>query len=233
MTRPRLLDLFCGAGGASAGYAAAGWDVTGVDLDPAALSRYPFRAVRADAMQAIAGGIELDAFDAIHASPPCQAYSVTRHSHKLPHSESLEDVLPALADWGERTGRPWVVENVPGSPIRGALVLCGTEFGLSAVDSAGRTVRLQRHRLFASNVHLWGAGGCHCAAYRGRSIVGVYGGGAFDNTGGKARGGRTADTSTARTLLGVPWMTHTQMTQCVPPAYTRHIGQQLLEAWAA
>lgn len=228
----RLLDLFCGAGGASAGYAAAGYDVVGVDLDRTALARYPFTAVRADAMQALAGGVDLDAFDAIHASPPCQAYSITRHTHNRVHPDLLPAVVSALADWGVRTGRPWVVENVPGAPMPGALTLCGTEFGLSATDTDGSTVHLKRHRLFLSNVHLWGAGGCHCAAYRGRSIAGVYGGGTSDNRRVPGRGGYSPNADVGRALLGVPWMTQRQAAQSIPPAYTRHIGEQLLGAVA-
>jgi DNA (cytosine-5)-methyltransferase 1 len=227
------LDLFCGAGGASAGYAAAGYDVTGVDLDPLALSRYPFRGVRADAMQALAGGIDLDAFDAIHASPPCQAYSVTRHAHDVTHPDLVPAVVAALTAWGDRTGRPWIVENVEGAPLAGSLTLCGTEFGLTATDETGRELHLKRHRLFASNVHLWGAGGCHCNAYRGRSLAGMYAGGPANRPDGtRKRGGHTPSADVGKRLLGVPWMTRAQASQAIPPAYTRHIGEQLLDGWA-
>ena len=117
----RLLDLFCGAGGCSVGYHRAGFtDIVGVDTNRAALRRYPYTAVRMDAMDALTGGIDLDQFDAVHASPPCQAYTAgTRASRakgsNKTHPDLLAPVVQSLTDWGNRTGRPWVVENVPWS----------------------------------------------------------------------------------------------------------------------
>jgi len=153
--RPRLLDLFCCEGGAGKGYAEAGFEVFGVDLfrhkdergrlvGPTQ-SRYPFPSHQGDALEFLAehGG----EFDAIHASPPCQAYSITKHSHGNTHPE-LVDVTRALL---VASGRPWVMENVPGAPMPGALVLCGSEFFLRAYDTDGRLLALRRHRLFESS----------------------------------------------------------------------------------
>jgi DNA (cytosine-5)-methyltransferase 1 len=228
--RPRLLDLFCCAGGAGAGYARAGFDVVGVDVDRLALRRYPGQAVRADALEVIAHW-NLAAFDAIHASPPCQTYSQTRHTHKASHPDLLGAVWQAL----EHVGIPYVVENVPGAPMPGALTLCGSEFGLRAVD-AGRVVTLRRHRLFVSNVHLWGAGGCSCAADRAAGrIAGAYGGGSTDLEHARTvrHGGYTPPTPVRAALLGIDWMTQAQLSQAIPPAYTTFIGGQLLEHLAA
>ena len=112
----RLLDLFCGAGGASMGYHRAGFDVVGVDIDRLALRRYPFPAVRADALAVLAGAVlDLDAFDAYAASPPCQTYSITRNTHHARHPDNLAAVWQAL----EALGRPYVVENVEGAPMPG------------------------------------------------------------------------------------------------------------------
>lgn len=233
MTRPVLLDLFHGAGGIADGYARAGFDVVGVDLNRAALRHSPHPTVQADAMAVLAGGvIDLSRVDAIHASPPCQAYSVTRHTHDNTHPDLLGPVVAALTAWGEATGRPWVVENVPGAPMPGALVLCGSEFGLRAHDPATGTVALRRHRLFLSNVHLWGAGGCTCAGDRAAGrIAGVYGGGSVDRSAGSApRGGYTPPPAVGLALLGLdrpmPWR---YLTQAIPPAYGAFIGEQLRE----
>jgi DNA (cytosine-5)-methyltransferase 1 len=134
MTRPRLLDLFCGAGGCSVGYHRAGFDVVGVDINPQ--PHYPYEFHQADAMS-----FPLDGYDAIHASPPCQHYAnVTawRGSHN-DHPDLLQPVRDRLTAWGGL----WVIENVPEAPIRPDFLLCGSQFGL----------RIQRHRAFETSWH--------------------------------------------------------------------------------
>jgi DNA (cytosine-5)-methyltransferase 1 len=154
VTRPRLLDLFCGAGGCSAGYAAAGFEVVGVDNEPH--PDYPFEFRLGDALEVLEDRAYLDGFDVVHASPPCQAYSKLAALHDEEHPELVEPVRDLLEAWGGR----YVIENVVGAPLRGALMLCGSEFGLGAVCVDGRRRQLRRHRLFESNVWLMGAGGC-------------------------------------------------------------------------
>lgn len=136
--RPRLLDLFCGAGGAALGYLSAGFDVIGVDLTPQ--PDYPARFILGDAVAYLREhGHE---FDAIHASPPCQTHStVTPLSHK---KTVHTDLIPPVRDLLLRLTVPWVIENVIGSPLRRDLVLCGTQFGLNSY----------RHRVFESNIAL-------------------------------------------------------------------------------
>jgi DNA (cytosine-5)-methyltransferase 1 len=231
--RPRLLDLFGCAGIGADGYAAAGFEVTSVDVDRAALRHNPHNPIQRDALEALQDDAFLAGFDAIHASPPCQAYSVTRHTHDAEHPDLLGPVLELL----RAQSLPWIVENVPGAPMPGALVLCGSEFGLRAWDERSkRTVALKRHRLFLSSVDLWGAGGCMCAADRhAQRIAGVYGGATRDHvTARTVRGGGYAvtDKHTAARLLGLerdepPPIRYQQ--QCIPPAYTRFLGEQLLE----
>ena len=219
MSRPRLLDLFCGAGGAAVGYHRAGFDVVGVDVKP--MKRFPFEFIQADAMT-----YPLDGFDVIHASPPCQAYSITKHSHGKWHP----DLLPATRERLQAWGGPYVIENVPGAPMPGALVLCGSEFGLDAIDN-GERVTLKRHRLFESNVWLMGAGGCSCIADRAAGrIAGVYGNGALTREHAKEYGGGYTPASevTRSELMGIDWMTGKELTQAIPPAYTQHVGEQLL-----
>ena len=121
MNRPRLLDLFSGAGGAAVGYHRAGFDVVGVDIEPQ--PHYPFEFHQADAMTFPSSG-----FDAIHASPPCQAFSIaakykgTAGRHK--------DLLTPTRTRLQAAGLPWVIENVPGAPMRADYLLCGCMFGL-------------------------------------------------------------------------------------------------------
>jgi len=129
-TRPRLLDLFCGAGGAGTGYHRAGFDVTGVDISPQ--PRYPFRFRLADALT-----FPLDGFDVIHASPPCQRYARVTAWRGDPggHPDLLRQVIARLSG----TDVPWIVENVPEALPEADLELCGSQFCLD----------VRRHRRFA------------------------------------------------------------------------------------
>lgn len=136
---PRLLDLFCGAGGAAMGYWRAGFEVVGVDIKPQ--PRYPFEMYCADALT-----FPIEGFDAIHASPPCQRYTQALNlnpSRRAEHPDLMEPTRERL----ERSGLPWVMENVPGAPMRDAFILCGTMFGLRTPCGA----ELRRHRLFETN----------------------------------------------------------------------------------
>src|SRR6266700_1704986 len=145
MTRPRLLDLFCGAGGAAMGYHRAGFDVVGVDIKPH--PDYPFPMIAMDALDALAGAVRLDRFDVIHASPPCQAYSALRVLNTATYPDLVKPVREGLRQWGG----PYVIENVPGAPLLNPVRLCGTEFGLTTRTDRHGQVWLKRHRLFESN----------------------------------------------------------------------------------
>src|SRR4051812_1654279 len=170
VTSPRLLDLFCGQGGAGEGYARAGFEVVGVDLEPQPRSPHTF--VQGDALEYVKANGHL--FDVIHASPPCQAYSITKHTHNVTHPDLVGPTRDALV----ATGLPYVIENVPGAPLLQPVTLCGTEFALPARDNDGRTLQLRRPRLFESNRFLLGAGGCMHGHPWG--VGGVYGGGSSD-----------------------------------------------------
>jgi DNA (cytosine-5)-methyltransferase 1 len=216
--RPRLLDLFCCQGGASMGYHRAGFDVVGVDC--AEQPGYPFEFHQGDALTYLADSYW--DFDAIHASPPCHDHSDLAHRTG---TDGTGDLLAATLDALARLDIPWVVENVEGAPMPGALVLCGTEFGLSAMTKTGRRW-LRRHRLFASNRLLMGAGGCSCSM---RPIVGVYGTGG----GGQMTRGYKSTKAEAEEALGIDWMDRYGLSQAIPPAYTEFIGAQLLDALRA
>jgi len=216
--RPRLLDLYSGAGGASMGYHLAGFDVTGVDNRPQ--PRYPFTFVQADALEYLKAHDH--EYDAIHASPPCQDHTALA---SITGGNGTGWMLAATRKLLQRLGRPYVIENVPGAAMPSAITLCGSEFGLTTRTERHGRVWLRRHRLFESNVFLMGAGGCNC--YRKLSVP-VYGRGAGGNR-VKLRG--TGLAQAAREVMGIDWMTRDELDQAIPPAYTRFIGDQLMAAF--
>lgn len=223
MSRPKLLDLFCCEGGAAQGYADAGFDVVGVDLEPRFAKRYPFEFHAADAIEFVKEhGHE---FDVIHASPPCQAYSITRHGHHRKHPELIEPTRDALV----ASGKVWVLENVAGAPLRDPLVLCWSMFNAdgSVVDDDGTPLRMERHRLFESNVPLVAPR----ADRHDRSVqvAGAYGGARRDKHEARhvRHGGYVPAKHVQEQLLGIDWMTQYGLHQSLPPAYTTWIGLQL------
>jgi DNA (cytosine-5)-methyltransferase 1 len=199
------------------GYHRAGFTVVGIDIDPQ--SEYPFEFHQADALAFLRE--HGHKFAAVHASPPCHDHSTLS---SLSGMDGTADLLDATREALARLPQPWVIENVAGArgAMREPLRLCGTEFGLQAEGWW-----LARHRLFESNVPLWGAGGCHCA---GRKIAGVYGhsdGPVYK----EGRKGWSAPSPLARELLGTPWITNRHaLAQAIPPAFTEFIGEQLLSA---
>ena len=207
----RLLDLFCGAGGAAMGYARAGFTVVGVDNRPQ--PNYPFEFVRADALEFCAAhGHE---FDAIHASPPCQAYSRIEHVVRAKLGDAAPrrvDLVAATRRVLRATGKPYVIENVPGAPLLDPIVLCGLMFGL----------RVLRHRLFESNVFIMAPPhpphrGVFTNAHAGVSGF-RYGATHICITGGNFIA------EDARAAMGIDWMSSKELTQAVPPAYTEWVG---------
>jgi len=201
--------------------------VTGVDHEKARGRHYPGTFVHADALDYLAEhGHE---YDAIHASPPCQAYSITRHSHKVEHPALLEPTRDLLATLDV----PWVIENVPGAPLDHPITLCGAYFNRVAVDEDGTRLVLRRHRLFESNVWVWPTP-CYCIAYRnlGFKVAGSYGGGSQTRAKAKVRrGGYTPGKDTRAVLLGIAFpMTWQGLADAIPPVYTQHIGDALLAA---
>lgn len=227
MNAPRILDLFCGEGGAAMGYHRAGFEVVGVDVDSRALRRYPFETIHADALDVLADTRFVAGFDAVHASAPCQAYSITRHTHGRVHPELIDPVREGLS----ASGLPYVIENVPGAPLRSPLLLCGSMFDLGAIDTDGTRLRLQRHRLFESNVFLFGPG-TDCRHDTRIQVGGVYGGGSSDHRNSGIRGGYSPAKKTAAALIGADWMTLHGLAQSIPPAYTEFIGTQLVDSLA-
>lgn len=215
----RLLDLFCCAGGAGAGYARAGFTVTGVDVEPQ--RRYPFAFLQRDVLTLSADWIR-EHFDAVHASPPCQGYTEMVAPGQVGAPRLIDETRALL----EATGLPWIIENVEGarSAMRSPLLLCGTMFGLGAQGH-----ELQRHRLFESNVDLATPSCAHSA----RPVIGVYGGHARNRSASNGNRGSTRDVwagghgVAASAALGIDWMTLAEMSEAIPPAYTEFLGVQL------
>jgi DNA (cytosine-5)-methyltransferase 1 len=218
--KPRLLDLFCGAGGCSVGYHRAGFtEIVGVDINPQ--PRYPFEFVQGDALEYLRQNGE--EFDAIHASPPCQHASDLRHMHKgKVYPELIEPTRELLI----KTGKPYVIENVEGAKLLEPLTLCGSAFGLGAWCNDGKWHQLRRHRLFECSFFFL----VRPCQHRGKP-VGVYGNGG----GNKARveaglvNGMTGTASERKEAMKIDWMTRAELSQAIPPAYTEFIGQRLME----
>jgi DNA (cytosine-5)-methyltransferase 1 len=209
--KPRLLDLFCGAGGSAVGYHRAGFDVVGVDNQPQ--PRYPFEFHQADALHVLNGwrvGFQEPyalSISAIHASPPCQAYSVTTRD-KTGHPDLVAEVRELL----ERTGLPYVIENVPGAPLREPVTICGSSLGL----------RVRRHRLFETN---WLLMVPPCAHGQQGQPVGVYGEGSAT---GQKRGRKASTEAEVLAVMEMPWADRKTATQAIPPVYTELVGHQLM-----
>lgn len=236
MTRPKMLDLFCCQGGASRGYADAGFDVYGVDIDPQ--PRYPYGFYQRDAIAAMQilnradvlpfvspdGHMQwlgLADFDAIHASPPCQSFlNLGAVNRALGREYEYPNLIGPTRDLLRESGLPYVIENVENAkahlvdPVR----VCGT--------GTGRPLR--RHRLFESNVAVTGIACAH-GAYREpkywtgwrpngerrlSTVVQVYG-----NAGGQHEWPKA---------MGIDWMDRHGFVEAIPPAYTEHIGRQLI-----
>lgn len=207
----KLLDLFCGVGGASVGYAKAGFELHGVDLKHG--KRYPFTYTRANVLDIIKDQEFIDQFDVIHASPPCQTHSITQHLRNAQgKSTNKVDLIPETRAALIASGKPYIIENVPGSPLINPVQLCGSSFNL----------KVRRHRLFESNMPLQGSVCDH--KKQGRPI-GVYGS-LNDEI---PQGGKTATTITeARNAMGMEWAIWSELVEAIPPTYTKYLGEQIV-----
>lgn len=207
----RLLDLFCGAGGAAMGYHRAGFDdIVGVDIKPQ--KHYPFAFVQADALEYVAEhGHE---FDAIHASPPCQRYS---HATPRNRRELYPDLVGATRNALNATGNPWVIENVPGSPLRADIRVCGCQVGLP----------IRRVRYFETS---WNHSALMRPCQHNGPVLSVVGNGT--PTWVIEQFGRIPTRDEYCEAMGIGWMTRAELSQAIPPAYTEFIGRHLLAVLA-
>ena len=216
MSRPKLLDLFCGAGGCAKGYQQAGYYVVGVDINPQP------RYCGDEFFQADAMTFPLNGFDAYHGSPPCQDYS--KHMRHL--SGDYPRLIEPTRERFKATGRPWVIENVEGAPLPvqtdlfGAfgVALCGSMFGLGAFG-----LQIRRHRLFETSFPVAAPRGCDHSRpalnpHNAKAREAIF-----------AANGRDDPERPWRDAMGIEWMHMYEGREAVPPAYTEYIGARLLD----
>jgi DNA (cytosine-5)-methyltransferase 1 len=213
----KLLDLFCGAGGAAVGYSRAGFDdITGVDI--VNQPRYPYKFIQADALEYLREhGKE---YDVIHASPVCKGYS---QLSGLWQDREYPDDISVLRELLIATGKPYVIENVVGAPLKDYVMLCGSMFGL----------RVYRHRLFECNPPItfaprscnhWGkASGNKAVKNEKRTTPNLTDFDILTIT------GHDFILEDAKIAMGIDWMQQSEISQAVPPAYTEWIGKQMIQ----
>ncbi len=192
---PRLLDLFCGPGGAAVGYQRAGFEVVGVDNKPQRF--YPFDFHLVDALE-----FPLEGFDAIHASPPCQAFSRLNRVWGYDYP----NLIPATRERLESLNVPWVIENVPEAPLEKPSIICGVSLGLKII----------RHRAFETN---WDLVVPPCTHIVRGDKLGLY----------VSMSYYPYCESDYREAMDCGWITNKEFRQAIPPAYTEFIGKQMLE----
>lgn len=214
--RPKLLDTFCAAGGASRGFAQAGFCVDGVDINPQ--PHYPYRFFQGNAIEFVKErGHE---YAALAGSPPCQRWSTLRSQTTF--TADKEDLIDATRLVFEASGLPWVIENVVGAPLLNPTTLCGSMFGLGALCRDGEVRYLKRHRKFETSFPLQAPSRCHHVG----QPVGVYGAGG----GGQQTRGYKGFVNECRDAMGIDWMNQKELSLAIPPAYSHYVGTFLMEA---
>lgn len=211
MPKPRLLDLFCGAGGASMGYYRAGFEVVGVDLNPQ--PNYPFEFVQCDALE-----VSLNGFDTIHASPPCQRFSVMTPSKT---KGNHPDLITLIRDRLVLAEVPYVIENVGGAKkeLRSPIMLCGMQFGL----------KVYRHRWFECVPFVMSIPHINHRDSTPANGRGLSPKGFISVAGSGGVTGLTSKTilTTWSAAMGIDWMSRQELSQSIPPAFTEFIGKEL------
>jgi len=207
--RPRAADLFCCAGGAAMGLYRAGFHVVGWDRRTGLA--YPFERHIGDAIDA-----NLDGFDFVWASPPCQKHCAFAHLHQKDYECFIDPVRQKLKAWGG----PYIIENVPGAPLFDTIQLCGSAFGL----------KVRRHRIFESNIPLVGV---ECRHKEQGTPMDVSGSGGNrinrrrDDHGGNCH--KPRNIKEAQDAIGINWMNREEIAQAIPPAYSEYLGKQILK----
>lgn len=218
MKRPKLLDTFCKAGGAGMGYYRAGFDIVSVDIEPQ--PNYPFEFIQADAIEYIKENGHL--YDITHASPPCQKYTPSTAQFRQKGKE-YPDLVNSTRQALESTNKPYIIENVPGAPIRNDIVLTGESFGLKVIRKRHFELSffMLQHTLLPKK-----------GSVKNGDYVSVFGKAGL----GKVKGGNTCKfrkktiRETWAYAMGIDWhMTDIELSEAIPPAYTEYIGKQAIE----
>ena len=193
------------------GYSRAGFEVTGVDIKNQ--KRYPFTFIQADALEVLADVDFISQLDVVAASPPCQTHSITQHLRNAQGKTTDKiDLIPQTRAGLIKSGKTYIIENVPGAPLLNATTLCGSSFGL----------KVRRHRQFESNTTFSSLPCDHKA--QGRP-VGVYGSMRDEIP----QGGKTATSiEEAREAMGINWMIWGELVEAIPPIYTEFLGNQII-----
>jgi DNA (cytosine-5)-methyltransferase 1 len=220
----KLLDLYCKAGGCSAGYARAGFEVVGVDINPQ--PNYPFKFIKANALDVLKDHDFINQFDAIAASPPCQHHSKVRtlsEARNGGHYGEHLDLIPETRELLMATGKPYIIENVAGAPLLNPVRLFGSQF---------KNLYTQRERWFESNMLL------REPAEPRKKMKTPSAGNGFGEDGSISivgSGGVKGMNSKQIALYwgfamgGIDWMTRAELAEAIPPAYTEFLGKQLKE----
>ena len=206
MKKPRLLDCYCGAGGAAVGYSRAGFIVTGVDLFP--MPRYPYEFIRANVLD-----LDIDflrSFDVIHARPPCQRFTTLSG---MPDAREHPNLIPATRELLRASGRPYVIENTPRAPLIDPIRLCGSMFGLGVKDA-----ELRRHRMFETSFFVPRLRCRHGAMHK--RVIGVYGEGCRDSRRKFDRSIPEFTVRDGREAMEIEYMTTDELSQSIPQAYS-------------
>ena len=209
MPKPRALDLFCGIGGVAMGLHRAGFEVIGVDIAPQ--PQFPFEFIQTNAMD-----VDLRGFDFVWASPPCQAHSALRH---LRLEKDYPCFIQATRQKLQGYGGPWIIENVPGAPLKNYVQLCGSSFGL----------RVRRHRWFESELFFLVPQCRHDLQGQPIDVSGT--GGRRINRRQNDHGGnlnKPRSIREAREAIGIDWASRYGISQAIPPAYSEFLGRQIL-----
>ncbi len=213
-SRPRLLDLFCGAGGAAMGYHRAGFDVVGVDINPQ--PNYPYTFIQGDALE-YAAAIADWRYDAIHASPPCQAFTAYQRTGVV---GEYPDLIAPVRELLLQIGLPYVIENVVGAPLYEPVTICGSMFD--------PPMDIRRHRLFETS---WPLEPTDWPCRHKLQAPGRFKSSSTRRPNSRKTieiGSWDEKLSRQQEAMGIDWMTLEELSEAIPPAYTEFIGHQLL-----
>lgn len=211
----KILDLYCGAGGAAMGLHKVGFITVGIDTIEQ--PNYPFEFIKGDALDA-----DLNDYDAYWASPPCQAYSWAASLHRN-RGKIYPDLIIATRERLLKTDKPFVIENVIGAPLRKDLLLCGTMFNLNII----------RHRIFETEKFY--VPQCfhpnHKRAVEIQTKNKNYTKRAqYCSVAGHGGHGSSFKYEDWKIAMDIDWMTKEELVQAVPPAYSEYIGKFLMKA---